>query len=254
MPCTPLPFTTTDRPDRETAWRRATPRSSASSSGCRTCPTPPGSSEGSDSYLPDAETPVESPAATDLVRRANATSDPLYVVSIGCPTNVASAILRAPSIVEEIVVVWLGGHPHGWPTAGEFNLRQDRHASGILFGSGVPLVQIPCKNVAEHVKSTLPELATHLEGGSEIGEYLYESVADYHGAGGDWWSKEIWDLAAVAWVVEESTVLTHLTSTPVLTDELTWSRDSRRHLMRVAYDADRDRIFRSFQAALEAVA
>lgn len=210
--------------------------------------------KGSETYLPDAETPVESPAAADLVRRATATSDPLYVVSIGCPTNVASAILQEPSIVEEIVVVWLGGHPHDWPTAREFNLRQDRHASRILFESGVPLVQIPCKNVAEHVKSTLPELATHLEGGPEIGEYLYESVADYHGAGGDWWSKEIWDLAAVAWLVEEPAVPSHLASTPVLTDELTWSRDPRRHLMRVAHDVDRDRIFRGFHAALEAVA
>ena len=68
---------------------------------------------GSESYLPDGRTPVDSPAARDLVARAMARpeDDPLYVVASGAITNVASAILMEPRITRRIVVVWLGGHP-----------------------------------------------------------------------------------------------------------------------------------------------
>ena len=87
-------------------------------------------------------------------------STPLYVLTIGCPANVSSAILIEPKIKEKIVVVWLGGTTHEWPSAREFNLKQDLHASRVLFDSGVPLVQIPTKNVAEHLRTTLPEGGT----------------------------------------------------------------------------------------------
>ena len=54
---------------------------------------------GSDRYLPDEHTPVESEAARDLAQRALSYSpeNPLYVIAIGAITNVASAILRLRS-------------------------------------------------------------------------------------------------------------------------------------------------------------
>jgi inosine-uridine nucleoside N-ribohydrolase len=130
-----------------TAWRRATRRS------------------GSTAYLPSKEHPVESAAARDLVERAGADRDgPLYVVAIGAPTKVSSAILMDPEITRRIVVVWLGGNPHDWPSAGEFNLRQDVPASQVIFDSGVPLVQIPGLDVAEMLRTTLPEIERWVKG------------------------------------------------------------------------------------------
>lgn len=210
--------------------------------------------EGSRSYMSGPDEPVQSPAANDLVDRAHASDDTLYVVAIGCPVNVASAILLDPSIREEIVVVWLGGHPHEWHTTAEFNLSQDLHASRVLLDSGVPLVQIPCKNVAEHVKTTVQELTAHIEGQSKLGTYLAETFAEYGGADQSWWSKEVWDLAAVAWVADPFLAPSHLASSPVLTDGLTWSRDPSRHSIRVVHDVDRDEIFRAFHTALSEVA
>ena len=55
------------------------------------------------------------------------------------------------------MVVWLGGAPHDWPSAREFNLYQDVRASQVLFDSGVPLMQIPTTNVAEHLRTTEPK-------------------------------------------------------------------------------------------------
>ena len=113
---------------------------------------------GSDRFMERKGRPVESPAARDLIEKALQPGDgPLYVLTIGCPVNVSSAILMEPKIKEKIVVVWLGGTPQYWPSAREFNLRQDVIASQVLFDSGVALVQIPTKNVTEHLRTTIPE-------------------------------------------------------------------------------------------------
>ena len=52
---------------------------------------PPAVYRGSTSYLPDARTPVESEAVRDLIERALAAKETLYVLTIGACTNVASA-------------------------------------------------------------------------------------------------------------------------------------------------------------------
>ena len=68
-----------------------------------------------------------SDAAKDLAERANNYSpeNPLYVVAIGAITNIASAILLNSKVVENTVVVWLGGHAYHYPETAEFNMRQD---------------------------------------------------------------------------------------------------------------------------------
>ena len=79
---------------------------------------------GSDRYLEDISRPVQSEAVLDMVKKAMVATpeNPLYVVAIGCITNVASAILIEPKIIEKIVVVWLGGNGLDWPNQKEFNL------------------------------------------------------------------------------------------------------------------------------------
>src|SRR5262252_5829066 len=57
---------------------------------------------GSAGYLPAAQEPLRSEAADHLIAAARAApaDDPLYVVAMGCVTNIASALLLAPDIVE----------------------------------------------------------------------------------------------------------------------------------------------------------
>ena len=107
---------------------------------------------GSNRYLPDENTPVESDAARDLADRAMRYSEehPLYVVAIGAITNVASALLLRPEIKDRIVVVWLGGHSREWPDSNEFNMFQDVAAARIIFGCGLPLVQLPCMGAVSY--------------------------------------------------------------------------------------------------------
>lgn len=201
---------------------------------------------GSDRYLPDWEHPVESDAARDLIAKAMARGEddaPLYVVAIGAITNVASAILMEPEIIKRIVVVWLGGHAYHWPDTREFNLWQDVPASRVIFDSGVPLVQIPVMGVCSHLHTTIPEIERYVQGCGTIGAYLAETVKGYHGDHFGW-SKVIWDISAVAYLLDESWTPTNLVHSPILTDQGTWSFDDRRHLIRSAWHVHRDPIFR----------
>ncbi len=199
--------------------------------------------KGSRTYLPGADQPVESEAARDLVARAMSSEETLYVATIGAPTNVASAILMEPKMAERIVVVWLGGGAPYWHTASEFNLRQDLHASRVLFDSGVPLVQIPCQPVAARLITSLPEIERYVKGQGALGDYLaqvYDECMDDHFGR----SRIIWDISTIAWLLNPAWVPTNLTHSPVLTDQVTYSVNAARHFMRTAFTLNRDEIFR----------
>ena len=207
---------------------------------------------GSTEYLASPDHPVESAAARDLVERARHSDDPLYVVAIGAITNVASAILMDPSLVERIVVLWLSGTACGWPSAREFNLQQDPHASRLIFDCGVPLVHFPCRRVVTHLHTTVPELEHYLRRKNALCDALVDIVTDYS-RGIFAWSKVIWDLAPVAWLIDPSWISTDLLPSPALTGELTWSEDASRHLVRCATFVNRDPVFADVFRKLAAV-
>jgi len=205
---------------------------------------------GASKYLPDATTPVASSAAENLIRTALGQADaPLYVAAIGAITNVASAILMEPKIIEKIIVVWLGGHAYFRPHTAEFNLIQDVHAARLIFDCGVPLVHIPCHGVASHLITTASEIESFVRGCSPIGDYLADIFQDFHpdhfGT-----SKVLWDIATIAWLINTEWIATDLVHSPILTDQATWSFDASRHLIRVAHTVHRDRIFRDFFSKL----
>ena len=206
---------------------------------------------GSESYMPDGQTPVLSPAARDLVRRAmvRPDGDPLYVAAIGAITNVASALLMEPELVKKIVVVWLGGQPLSYPTAYEFNLSQDVNAARTVLDSGVPLVLIPCMGVASHLLATVPELQACIGGKNVLCDALVELFCAYstdHFA----WAKEIWDVSAIGYLINPDWVPTVSEPSPLLSQESFWGRDPRRHPIRVATGIQRNPIFRDMYQKL----
>ena len=204
---------------------------------------------GSRGYLPDEKTPVESPAARHLCMLAGQHSreKPLYVVSIGCITNVASALLLDPSIAENIVIVWLGGHALNWPDTAEFNMAQDIAAARVVFGCGCPLVQLPCMGVVSAFYTTEPELRYWLEGANPLCDYLVahtmEAAESY--AKGKVWSRVIWDVTAAAWLLNDGGrfMRTEIIHAPVPTYDKTYSFDNGRHLMLYVSHINRDALF-----------
>ena len=202
---------------------------------------------GSTDYVGPERKAQENDAVRDLIARAKASSpdDPLFVVAIGAISNVTSALLLEPGIINNIVVVWLGGHALDWPDAVEFNLKQDVGGAQVLFDSGVPLVLIPCMGVTTHLHSTVPEIERYVEPCGDIGAFLAQRFKE-HSSEHLGWSKVIWDMANIAYLLDDRWVPTELVHSPVLTDQVTWSVDRSRHLIRYANYVRRDPIFKDF--------
>ncbi len=199
---------------------------------------------GASAWMSDTGAPVGSAAADDLISRAaTATPEsPLYVVAIGAPTNVASAITAAPDIADRIVVVWLGGNPVWWHRASEFNLDQDPAASRVILDCLAPLVRVPCVNVTEHLRTSLWELQEHLDQTAPLGSYLLSVFRDYY-ADHRARSKEIWDIGPVAWLVDPGWTSSTIVHSPVVTDAGSWAWHPDRPLAREIWTFDRDPVF-----------
>lgn len=204
---------------------------------------------GAAGYLSDEKTPFVSPAAEDLCQRAMAYSPdkPLYVAAIGAITNIASALLMHPEIADRMVVIWLGGHSIHWPDNHEFNCFQDVAAARVVMGSGVPLVILPCMGVVSAFTTTGPELEYWLRGKNALCDYLcdhtIEAAEEY--AKGRVWSRVIWDVTAIGWLMNEKGNLMQdtLMPTPVPEYDHHYSFDNNRPLCRYVYHIQRDALF-----------
>ncbi len=174
----------------------------------------------------------------------------LYVLAIGAISNVASAILKEPEIIKKLVVVWLGGNALYWPQNLEFNLKQDIGGAQVLFDSGVSLVMVPCKGVTSHLISTVPEIEKYIEPHGEIGKFLAMRFKEYNSIHKGW-SKEIWDMAAVGYVLNEDWAPTNTIPSPILLDDMKWASDKNRHPIKIVYEIKRDPILKDFIQKLE---
>ena len=211
---------------------------------------------GSRQFLADESTPVPSPAAEDLCRRATAYSPekPLYVVCQGALTNIASALLMNPAIADCIVIVSLGGHALEWEDNFEFNQRQDLAAARVVYRSGAPLVILPAQQVVSSLSTTKYELEHFLRGKNPLCDYLVQNTVDEVGKHpeGRAWSRVIWDIAGVAWLLNDSRRLmrSRLMPTPMPGYDHRWHFLEGTPPCQYVYYVSRDDIFSDMFAKL----
>ncbi|MEH6524200.1 nucleoside hydrolase [Sulfitobacter sp.] len=215
---------------------------------------------GAPDYLTDFDTPIESDSTRFIIEQARKRDDgPVYVLAMGALTNIASALLVAPDIIDNIVVVWTASFPSYAPfcNAPSLNLVQDRLASQLLFECGVPHVYLPGYHVGAQLKISYPEMDQFVKPKGAIGGYLWHLYTNnplhemFAITGQETKSWVIWDIINVAWLFEEDYVSTHMTTSPALNDELYWETDPNRHLMLEAYDLNRDAIFEDLYRTLD---
>ncbi len=124
--------------------------------------------------LPDAATPVPSEGAKLIIREAmKEDTRPLFVLLLGPLTDLASAYLQEPRIAGRLTAIWIGGttYPVGGP---EFNLGNDVNAVNVVFGSTMPVWQVP-KNVYEMMPVSMAELEYRVRPQGAVGRYLLTS-------------------------------------------------------------------------------
>lgn len=205
--------------------------------------------KGSETWLPDEKTPVASDAATFMAELANkyTSEKPLYIVAIGAITNVASALLMNPEMKEKTVIVWLGGHAHHMPNTREFNMFQDVASARVVFGCGAPVVQLPCAGVVDHFAASRYELEYWLKGKNKLCDYLCENTiqaAEKYAAGKPW-TRVIWDVTAVAWLLNDNGrfMRDELRTSPIPEYDDHYAFDPGRHFIKYVSSVNRDALF-----------
>ena len=204
--------------------------------------------KGSENFLYDETTPVISDAVNDLINRAMQYSadKPLYVVSIGAITNIASALILNPEIAERIVIVWLGGNAPHMTGVKEFNLNQDTAAGRVVFCYDVPLVQVPCRGVTDNITISEADVNYWLMGKSELNTYLAEkTIAEANVyAKGRPWTRVLWDVVPIAWLLNDNDrfMTSTIIQAPIPNDDYLYSINPKGKLMRYINDVSRDNI------------
>ncbi len=217
---------------------------------------------GAQRYMQTPDDIVDSEAVDTIIHLATQGDAPLYIAAMGCVTNIAAALLKAPEIRDRIVVIWTSAYPSDAPHCNRpsLNLVQDVHAARIIFDSGVPHVYLPGYHVGAQLKISRPEMAAFVKGQGAIGDYLYHLFT--HNPLHDMFAISdrerrtwvIWDIINIAWLINPDWVPTMLTTSPVLDVDLYWQTDKTRHPMREAHDVQRDAIFLDFYDKLAAAA
>lgn len=213
---------------------------------------------GAPRYMTDVADPVVTEAAEAIIDLAKSAGGPLYIAALGCPTNIASAMVMAPEIIRDIVVVWTSAYPTSAPHCNRpsLNLVQDTVASRLLFDSGVPHIYLPGYHVGAQLKISRPEIELHVKGRGAIGDYLHHLYT--HNPLHQMFALDdterrtwvIWDMINIAWLINPDWVPTYLTTSPILNADLYWESVPARHAMREAYDVQRDEIFMNFYDCL----
>ncbi len=202
--------------------------------------------KGSESYLVNETTPVISDAAIDLAKRVENYSPeaPLYVIAIGAITNIASAILINPKVAENAVLIWLGGHALDYHHTAEFNMVQDIAAARVVYESRIPYVQLPCRGVVSAFTISRPELEYWLVGKNPLADYLAKNAIDAaeRYASGKPWTRVIWDVTAVAWLLNDGDrfMCSRIIKAPIPNYENRYSDNPNGAPMRYVYYIKRD--------------
>ena len=213
---------------------------------------------GAEHPMEDRHTPVESEGLDFLVEEAR--SEPLTIIATGPATDVASMLLVAPEIRENVRVVWLGGfgneESYGrFKMGGELNGRVDIAAWRALFEDSVELLQVPGWSGPHKLVVEGTSFAEELRAlGRPITDYLAEIlVAIVEDEGGDIGlpgRKIIWDVACISAVADPAAVTIDRLAVPALDAAGAHDFSRRGREVDVLTDLDKERVLAGMMAAL----
>ncbi|MBS5858363.1 MAG: 5' nucleotidase, NT5C type [Clostridia bacterium] len=165
-----------------------------------------------------------------------------YIMAIGAITNVALAIQKAPSIVDKIEIIWLGGHSPICNNNKEFNFRQDVQAIKEIFSSKANLTIIPCNGVASNLKISIYELEHYLKGKNELCNYLCSRFYD-DGIHGIQTRRTIWDISVIAYLINKEWFEEKKMDCPKINKDLSYSFNENDRKIKFVTYLDSDKIY-----------
>ena len=213
--------------------------------------------EGGSLPMENAKTPRTSPAVRFLVEtsRRFTRDNRLTVLMIGAATDVASAILTDPTIVDRVRVVQMGFPDE--KGGEEFNIANDVHAVQAILDSKVPLVIGPGNVCRASLSLSLDQARQMLATRGAIGAWLWEEYqAWYYRAVKplrvDDFSKPwvIWDDIALAHVL--GMTKQHTLPRPSMRDDMTFAQVNTDQTITWITDVDEERMWADFLSLVDA--
>ena len=183
----------------------------------------------------------ENDAVNKIIEVANK-NDKTYIIAIGAITNVALAITKCPEIINKIEIVWLGGNSIINHNNLDFNFRQDIEAVRTVFNSKVKLNIIPCKTVAYSLMTSIYEVEHYLKGKNELCDYLCNEFHD-DGKHGIHTRRPIWDISAVAYLINRNWFETIEISCPEIMEDTSYKLTENNHKITMATFLDSSKIY-----------
>lgn len=167
------------------------------------------------------------------------------IISIGALTNLALAIKLEPKIINKIKIIWLGGNDLSFNENMGTNFK-DIDAVKVVFESRANLTIIPCKNVASNLITTIYELKHYMEE-NLVNNFLIKQLIECDkkiqdvGA-----SKILWDLSAIAYVIDENWFSSKIINCPQILDDSSYKIIKNNRKITFVKTLNRDRIFEDF--------
>lgn len=155
-------------------------------------------------------------------------NEQLTIVAIGCLTNIALAIKKEPSIIKKIEIIWLGSN-FLFGDNKDFNFRQDVEAVKTVFYSKVKLTVVPTSPITSNLLTSIYELKAEIGEKSELCDYLCDKF--YNRFWGPHKRYPIWDIGAIAYLINKEWFKTMNISCPIINDDNTFTFTNGEHLI-----------------------
>jgi len=166
--------------------------------------------------------------------------DPLWIVGLGSPTDLASAYLSEPKIQDRVIMFWHARTENTWPyRAHNYNIKGDMHASRMMFHAPFPLVVFDTGT--QLYAGDLEETERNIKPYGELGEYLYSYrlKSDYFMR----LDKGYFDLGDIAALVDPEIAQWEVVKCPTVTQYMDYNFYETNGSILRCYDIDRDKTF-----------
>ena len=171
-----------------------------------------------------------------IIERAHAGSadDPLWVVCLGASTNLASAILKDPSIKPKVRYVFHARSNHTWPERSvQFNVLGDIHAARTLLREWAPLVWF---DAGTQLKISMEHSADYISATGPMGKFIHEYrfVHPYYQT----LDKGFFDMGDIAWLIDPGICKSEIIYAPAMDPHMFFNHAVQNGKMLRVYDID----------------